>query len=133
MFRIFCIPLTATLLLLTACSPAEDAVETGPAADDVVTKSGESWSKDRQVLGRQSYEKFCSDCHDNGKMDAPLIGNPKDWSGRSELWEAVLYEHAKSGYMEMPAAGGAEGLDEESIEAAAEYMLSITFPDRLAD
>lgn len=133
MLRIFCIFLSAVLLLLTACSRSGDAPEQPAANDVVVTKSGENWSEDRLVLGRQTYEAVCSDCHDSGKMDAPLIGNPKDWSGRSELWEAVLFEHAKSGYMEMPGAGGQENISDEAVEAAAEYMLSITFPDMLRD
>ena len=62
-------------------------------------------------------------------MDAPLIGNPKDWSGRSELWDAVLAEHAKKGYLHMPAQGGDAEISDSEIEAATEYMLSRTYPD----
>ena len=61
------------------------------------------------------------------------IGNPKDWSGRSELWGAVLVEHAKTGYLEMPGKGGHEDLSEDAVEAAAEYLLNVTFPEKPRD
>jgi cytochrome c5 len=41
----------------------------------------------------------------------------------------VLFEHAKQGYMTMPAKGGEQGLDDAMVEKAAEYMLTKTFPD----
>lgn len=122
--------LLGALLALPACSPRDDSADGG---DVVVTKSGETWREGRLVLGRQTYELACASCHDTGKLDAPLIGNPKDWSGRSELWEAVLVEHAKTGYLEMPEKGGRPDLSEDAVEAATEYMLSVTFPEKPRD
>jgi cytochrome c5 len=106
---------------LFGCSSDEDVV---------VHKSGESWREGRLVVGRDTYNLACASCHDTGKMDAPLIGNPKDWSGRSDLWDAVLAEHAKSGYLEMPEKGGHPELTDEQIESATEFMLHVTFPDK---
>jgi cytochrome c5 len=41
----------------------------------------------------------------------------------------VLFEHAKNGYLGMPAKGGDESLDDAAVEMAAEYMLTRTYPD----
>jgi len=41
----------------------------------------------------------------------------------------VLFEHARSGYIDMPAKGGAEALEDNIVSKAAEYMLTETFPD----
>ena len=44
------------------------------------------------------------------------------------MWEAVLFEHVKQGYLNMPARGGEPGLTDYDVEAAAEYMLNISHP-----
>jgi cytochrome c5 len=44
------------------------------------------------------------------------------------LWEAVLFEHVKQGYLNMPAKGGEPGLTDYDVEAAAEYMLNLSHP-----
>jgi cytochrome c5 len=119
--RLIIIVMLAGLLGLPGCSSDEDVV---------VHKSGESWREGRLVVGRDTYNLACASCHDTGKMDAPLIGNPKDWSGRSDLWGAVLAEHAKSGYLEMPEKGGHPELTDEQIESATEFMLHVTFPEK---
>ncbi len=49
---------------------------------------------------------------------------------RSESWVAVLEEHAKEGYLAMPARGGDPGLSDHEVSAAAEYMLTQTLPER---
>jgi cytochrome c5 len=43
---------------------------------------------------------------------------------------AVLEEHAKDGYLAMPARGGEPGLCDLDVSAAAEYMLTLTHPDQ---
>lgn len=116
-----------TILLvagLAGCTSANDAE---------VHKSGESWREGRLMVGRETYQTACASCHDTGKMDAPLIGNPKDWSERSDLWGAVLSEHAKTGYLEMPEKGGHPELTADAVEAATEYMLYVTFPEKPQD
>lgn len=133
MSRVIQLLLLLGLLCLVACSRDAEAPPADEVADGEVTESGESWREDRLMLGRRTYELACASCHDSGKLDAPLTGNPKDWAGRSELWEAVLMEHAKTGYLEMPEKGGNPDLPEDAVEAAVEYMLSVTFPDRLTD
>ena len=82
-----------------------------------------------QLTGKQAYEQACAQCHDEGVDGAPKTGDREAWTGRSWLWEAVLFEHAKDGFMAMPAQGGEEALDDAIVEMAAEYMLSKTYPD----
>jgi cytochrome c5 len=64
---------------------------------------------------------------------APRMGEPMDWEVRSSLWQAVLMEHAKQGYYNMPARGGRSDLPDEVVNAAAEYMLENTYHDRPED
>jgi cytochrome c5 len=113
------------VLLLTGCgqkSPGESALseraseETG-APDSV-------W-----VTGQRAYNDICAACHEDGLDGAPKTGDRDAWEGRSWLWEAVLFEHARSGFQEMPAKGGDVTLDDATVTKAAEYMLMLTFPD----
>ena len=84
---------------------------------------------DRLEDGRRAYESYCKNCHENEVSEAPGTRQESDWAERSKLWEAVLFEHAEKGYLEMPAKGGVEGMSEYDVEAAAEYMVTITHPE----
>ncbi len=83
--------------------------------------------------GERAYKENCAGCHETGMLGAPREGEPQDWEERSSLWQAVLMDHAKTGYFEMPARGGRADLPDEVINAAAQYMLETTFPDRPKD
>ena len=80
--------------------------------------------------GQQTYENVCARCHKRGRGKAPAVGDRKAWESRSSLWVAVLEEHAKNGYLKMPARGGDPSLTDLEVAAAAEYMLTLTYPDR---
>lgn len=95
-----------------------------------------SWAgppTDRMVEGRQAYEDACAKCHDHGSQGAPVTNNPDHWASRSDLWEGVLFEHARKGYINMPAKGGDPTASDYDVNAAAEYMLTITHPAMHAD
>lgn len=79
--------------------------------------------------GEQAYNEYCAGCHETGMLGAPVVGNTEDWGNRSQLWDAVLFDHAITGYLEMPAKGGRNDLPDDVVKAAAEYMLEITYPD----
>lgn len=118
------------LLALAACSPASDE----PAAADPAARADQrevqpSWREDHLSLGKDTYERACASCHDSGEGGAPVTGERAQWEGRSELWQAVLFEHAKSGYLDMPGKGGQPDLTDQAVEAAAEYMLGLTYPE----
>ena len=88
---------------------------------------------DRMTDGRKAYDAGCAKCHDHGSQGAPVTSNPHDWAGRSNLWEGVLFEHAKKGYIDMPPKGGDASASDYDVTAAAEYMLTITHPEMPAD
>ena len=107
--------LAASALLLGACA-TDNAADT----NFEVTATG---------YGEQAYNEHCAGCHETGMLGAPVVGNTEDWGNRSQLWDAVLFDHAITGYLEMPAKGGRNDLPDEVVKAAAEYMLEITYPD----
>jgi cytochrome c5 len=92
-----------------------------------------SQAENLEISGAQAYQVACASCHESGSNGAPATGDADAWSGRSPHWETVLFDHAKNGYMQMPAKGGNPELSDRSVVAAAEYMLSIVYPNRPPD
>ncbi len=93
------------------------------------SQTSADWRESRLAQGKEVYEYACAACHDEGLNGAPPIGDREAWSDRSPLWSAVLFEHARTGYLEMPAKGSHEDLSDQQVDAAAEYLLSVTFPE----
>ena len=85
------------------------------------------------IDGEAAWSQYCAVCHEDGMLGAPRIGVPEEWQSRSSLWQAVLMDHAKEGYYDMPAKGGQTDVPDDIVNAAAEYMLETTFPDRPQD
>jgi cytochrome c5 len=122
------------LVGLAACSPGGDDVATPSQPDRAEQRDVKpTWREDRVSLGKDTYLSACASCHESGDHGAPVTGNQEQWEERSDMWQAVLSKHAKSGYLEMPGKGGQSDLSDESVEAATEYMLGLTFPDRPMD
>ena len=110
---------TAAALVVASCAHSvDDAKQTATTED---------------VNGELAYAEHCAGCHETGLLNAPRAGEPQDWQSRSSLWQAVLMEHAKTGYFDMPARGGKTHLPDDVVDAAAEYMLEQTFPNRPED
>ena len=120
--------LLAALVVVAACEQTATDESSSPAP---VTPSPADESV--QLTGKEAYDLVCAGCHEEGVDGAPRTGDREAWAGRSWLWEAVLFEHAKEGYMEMPAKGGDETLDDATVEMAAEYMLLRTHPGVIRD
>ncbi len=85
------------------------------------------------VTGQDAYNQVCANCHEDGLDGAPRTDHPEDWQGRSSLWQAVLSEHAKQGFLKMPAKGGEATLSNPLVAAAADYMLERTHIDMPPD
>jgi cytochrome c5 len=113
----------ATPLVATACCLAFSAL----------AREGSDWRDDYYAHGKRVYDDVCADCHNEGKDGAPVIGDRQAWSDRSPLWSAVLLEHAKAGWLQMPAKGGQSKLSDQDVEAAGEYLLTKTFPEKPRD
>ena len=125
-----CITALVAVALLTACGPDDSSDASSDAATPEAAEGMATAAEQATVPnGIKAYEKTCAGCHEEGVDGAPRIGHPEDWSGRSSLWEAVLFEHAKQGFLNMPAKGGDESLKDSDVAKAAEYMLRSTFPD----
>ncbi len=108
------------------CSPADNAKAPSGQSAPAATAGA--------LLASQcAYERACAACHEEGLNGAPAVGDREAWAGRSSLWVAVLEEHAKEGYLDMPARGGDPAISDCEVAAATEYMLSLTHPDRPAD
>ena len=129
MVRLSYLVLMAAIACVTVC--LADANETAPTASRQAVQDYPegSWRMRYLELGRETYEWACASCHDEGEDDAPIKGDRDSWSDRSPLWSAVLLEHAKNGYLDMPTKGGEEHLSDRAVEAASEYMLYETFPE----
>ena len=121
-----CFLLVLFLAAAAACSPTDNTKESfgqrlpAAAAGDL-------------LASHCVYERACAGCHDEGLNGAPAVGDRGAWAGRSSLWVAILEEHAKEGYLDMPARGGDPGLSDCEVAAATEYMLALIYPDRLTD
>jgi len=108
------VQLLLVLGLMAGCSGAVDDQPVVPVS--------------QMLAGQQAYQNACAGCHEEGVDGAPATGDPEAWSGRSSLWVAVLEEHAKEGYLGMPAQGN--GSTDEEISAATTYMLTLTHPEQ---
>ena len=115
----------ACLPALAACSQPEPPPTPTAVA---VAPSSPMDPVERVQAGLAAYQRVCSGCHEEGTGGAPMTGRPEQWASRSDLWQAVLSEHVKRGYLGMPAKGGDATLTDREVQAAAEYMLSITHP-----
>ncbi len=119
-------PLILFLAATAACSPTDNAKDhygqNAPAAP-----AGDSLS------GQNVYNRVCAACHDGGLGGAPAVGDREAWARRSSFWVAVLEEHAREGYLGMPARGGDPALTDREVAAAVEYMLTLIHHDRATD
>jgi cytochrome c5 len=103
------------------------------SAELIHDEAQQTWREHRLAWGKEVYGNYCAACHEPGASQAPAIRDRKSWDSRSPLWSAVLFEHAKSGYLEMPARGDHPELSDVAVDAAAEYMLSETYPELPVD
>jgi len=122
--------LVAGLVFLIGCSQGGEDSAPVAQAEGV---HAESWRESRLLAGQEVYQTACASCHERGEGDAPVTADRDDWSGRSDLWTAVLSEHASAGYLDMPGKGGHGELSDDDVSAAVEYMLQKTYPEKPRD
>jgi len=107
--------LLLVIAIASGCAQVEDCAQVPPAQE--------------LLMGQRVYEDVCANCHEQGVDGAPAVGDSSAWAERSCLWVAVLEEHAKTGYLKMPARGGDADLTDQEVTAAAQYMLTLTHPE----
>ena len=84
--------------------------------------------------GRQVYVSSCIECHQDGKMGAPIIGNGESFAQRiHDSGLQGVYKHAIKGYNSMPLKGACVTCSDNDIIAAVDYMLdqSLTRSQRI--
>jgi len=114
---------------LVACGSGDN----GQADMSATNRASDADIDDGDMAGEAAYNLVCSACHESGEQGAPAIGDREAWADRSPLWEAVLVEHAKNGYLDMPSRGGAEDMPDSVVSRATEYMMLLVYPDRPPD
>jgi cytochrome c5 len=74
--------------------------------------------------GGRVFDVFCASCHlnANNDNDAPQLDEADDWDLRNSEWTAILKDHAKNGFLGMPAKGGHSKLSDQNISDALYYM-----------
>ena len=113
------------LLVLAGCG------QENPGQVDLIepeSQTGKSPASTNSI-GKQTYDKYCAACHEEGLDGAPRTGDRDAWDERSWLWDAVLFEHVRCGYENMPAQGGVATADKAEVTKAAEYMMALTYPE----
>lgn len=115
-----------TAVIIAACFALAGCVHNSDDASGTTANNG-------AIDGEAAFLENCAGCHEDGAQGAPRIGAPAEWEFRSSLWQAILMEHAKQGYYDMPARGGKPDLPDEVVDAAVEYMLETTFPGQPKD
>jgi len=73
--------------------------------------------------GQEIYRVFCAECHDSGKLDAPMLDQPEDWPAGALVFPSVLKDHATQGFLNMPGRGGHSQLTDRNVQDAVHYML----------
>jgi cytochrome c5 len=117
------------LLCLVSCAAYCDQASSPTLTKEAQEQATDAWRDHRLAYGKEIYEQACASCHDEGTDGTPAIGDRQAWSERSPLWSAVLFEHSKDGYLDMPAKGSHQELTDQAVDAASEYLLSVTYPE----
>ncbi|MDF1758299.1 MAG: c-type cytochrome [Legionellaceae bacterium] len=85
--------------------------------------------------GRKVYLSACIECHQNGEMSAPIIGNGESWRYRLKTSGlSGLYKNVIDGYNSMPIKGACVTCSNNDIVSAVDYILneSLSRSERLS-
>ncbi|NLS14433.1 cytochrome c5 family protein [Vibrio sp. SM6] len=70
------------------------------------------------------YNTYCMACHSTGVSGAPISGDSDAWAPRIAQGQAVMLEHALTGFNAMPAKGTCMDCSDDEIQAAIDHMLA---------
>jgi len=72
--------------------------------------------------GGRVFDVYCAQCHIDPDSEAPQLDEAGDWDLRTHEWSSILKDHAKSGFLGMPAKGGQAALTDQNISDALYFM-----------
>lgn len=107
---------------------AQAAMTRGGASGQKVAATGGTQGSG-SANGKSVWTEHCATCHKTGIAGAPKIGDKAAWSklAKEAGSIATLHHRAINGYSGslgvMPPKGGASGLSDAQVKAAANYML----------
>ena len=80
------------------------------------------WRDDTE--GAAIYRVYCSFCHDDGTVGAPIVDDPEAWRNSVGKGAQALAQSAWDGHNLMPARAMRRELNLERVRTAVEYMLN---------
>lgn len=86
--------------------------------------------------GSQIVQHFCATCHAEKpliSLNAPVIGNEKDWELRIKKGLPQLILHLSEGFGAMPARGGCFECSDKQLELALFALLPSALIDKIID
>jgi cytochrome c5 len=113
-----------TGLGLEPAAPAAAPEAAAPAPEAVEATSVEPTPAVNIAAGIDTYAANCFVCHDTGAAGSPKLGDKAAWAPRIAKGKEALYASSINGLNAMPAKGGNPSLDEDTIKAAVDYMIS---------
>ena len=95
------------------------------AAETVAPAYSPDQSTGRKLDLRQGlriYKSSCAGCHATGKDGAPRLQDAEAWRNRSFQSFSVMQQHARNGFLLMPAKGRHPVLTDQDVANAVLYM-----------
>lgn len=85
--------------------------------------TNKAYSSPQTRTGEQVVQQRCQQCHAEGKLGAPKIGDVDAWKPRLKDGVQPLVKSAISGHKGMPARGGMSDLSDAEMRGAVEFMV----------
>ena len=116
---------TASAVDAAASSVQEAASKVADTAEKVAPEAKPAEKTEApaaKVDGKAVYEATCKACHSGTIPGTPGVGKKDEWEPRIKQGQETLHKHAIEGFKGMPAKGGNEGLSDDEVKAAVDFM-----------
>jgi cytochrome c5 len=114
-------------LLLAGCGQSgPDAGDTKTVDAHTASVTSPSLTSPRSfdlTLGEAVFKDTCLQCHGDGILEAPRLGNALEWKSRLSQGLDRLIAHAIEGHGRMPPKGGFHELSDVEVAAAVAYVV----------
>jgi cytochrome c len=103
-------------------------IDTGfdPAISTIKSWPKENSNSSANSVQASTYETYCSACHANEAIGAPVVGDKEAWSEVLEKQLSEVYANGINGIGAMPAKGGAVDLSDEQFKEIVDYMINLS-------